>query len=81
MHTSTPLPELEELQRLVEMGASHVDARTLCSMVVKGHLLQVDALLLGQADPAAPAVVFVGGVHGLERIGAQVVLAYLGQVV
>lgn len=81
MHTPTPLPELEELQRLTEMGAQHVDARTLCSMVVKGHLLQVDALLLGQPDPAAPAVVFVGGVHGLERIGAQVVLAYLAQVV
>lgn len=78
---ASPLPELDELERLTELGAPHVDTRPLCSMVVRGHLLQVNALCLGNPAPHVPAVVLVGGVHGLERIGAQVVLAYLAQVV
>jgi len=31
----------------------------------------------GARDPAAPTFALVGGVHGLERIGTQVILAYL----
>ena len=79
--TTTLLPELDELQRLTDLGAPHVDSQVLCSLVVKGHLLQVNALSLGNPSPTVPGVIFVGGVHGLERIGAQVVLAYLAHVV
>jgi len=32
---------------------------------------------LGNPSPAVPAAGFFGGVHGLERIGAEVVIAYL----
>lgn len=32
----------------------------------------------GSTDPAAPTLGLIGGVHGLERIGCQVVLAFLG---
>ena len=39
--------------------------------------LPVYAITLGTADPQAPAAGFFAGVHGLERIGAQVVLSFL----
>ena len=32
---------------------------------------------IGSRDPLAPAVGFFGGIHGLERIGSQVVLDYM----
>lgn len=35
----------------------------------------------GTNDPTAPTVAFVGGVHGLERIGTNVVLSHLKTVV
>jgi len=39
--------------------------------------LPIWSICLGSTDPEAPSLAFVGGVHGLERIGTQVVLAYL----
>ena len=32
---------------------------------------------IGSLDPKAPAVGFFGGIHGLERIGTQVILHYM----
>ena len=43
--------------------------------------LPVHALCLGNPDPAVPALALVGGVHGLERVGSQVVLAWLERFV
>jgi hypothetical protein len=43
--------------------------------------LPLRAFFLGSADPAVPAIGFFGGVHGLERIGAEVVTAYLQSIV
>ena len=77
----TPIPEIDELLRLIELGGPHVQVHTLNTQVVRGHMLQVTALTLGSCEPHVPGVIFVGGVHGLERIGAQVVLAYLAHVV
>jgi hypothetical protein len=45
------------------------------------HEFEVLAITLGNPSPNVPAVGFFGGVHGLERIGAEVVLAYLGCIV
>jgi hypothetical protein len=41
----------------------------------------VHAITLGNPDPSLPAVGYFGGVHGLERIGAEVVIAYLQSLV
>jgi hypothetical protein len=43
--------------------------------------LPVGALRLGSTAPSAPVVLCVGGVHGLERIGAQVVLGFIETLV
>ena len=46
-----------------------------------GRALPLYAIAVGTQDPSAPAVGFFGGVHGLERIGSAVVLAYLQSIV
>jgi hypothetical protein len=75
------LPELIELQRLINAGHPHLQARVVCEVRVGEGRFPVHALTLGNPSPEVPAVGFFGGVHGLERIGAEVVLAYLNSLV
>src|SRR5215813_14083174 len=71
------LPEYEELQRLVDAGRGRINARILCEATLGTLRFPVYTLSLGSRDPRAPAIGFFGGVHGLERIGTQVLLAFL----
>lgn len=76
------LAELAELQRIVQQGGAHLQQRVVCEVSVGDDLsLPVHAITLGNPDPSLPAVGFFGGVHGLERIGAEVALACLRSVV
>jgi hypothetical protein len=77
----TELPELIELQRIIDAGASQLDARVVCEVPWGERRLPVHAIRLGNPGADVPAVGFFGGVHGLERIGAEVVIAYLGSLV
>jgi hypothetical protein len=75
------LPELDEIARLIEAGAPLLEARVLCEVRAAGQQLPLYALTLGNPSSTAPAIGFFGGVHGLERIGAEVVLAYLRSLI
>lgn len=73
--------ELEELEQIIAAGGSAIEARTLCQIACGARRLPLHAVSLGNPDPALPAIGIFGGVHGLERIGAQVALAFLHSVV
>ena len=75
------LPELQELQQLVADTRGRARSRVVCEVAVGGRQFPVHAVTLGSDDPAAPAIGLFGGVHGLERIGAEVVMAYLRSLV
>ena len=75
------LPEMQQLLRLIDQGGSLLQARELATVTTVGGTMPVIGVTLGNPDPGVPALGFIGGVHGLERIGAQVVLAYLGSLV
>ena len=77
----TPLPDLDELHRLIDEGRAHLDTRVVCEVEVRGRRFDVHAISMGHGGAGVPAVGFFGGVHGLERIGAEVVMAYLGSLV
>ena len=81
MATPADLPELLELQTLARLAGPHVEQRTLCDVAAGERRLPVQAFLLGSTRLDVPAVGFFGGVHGLERIGAEVVIAYLRNLV
>jgi murein tripeptide amidase MpaA len=74
-------PELLELQALLDAAGEGVGHRVVCDVELGRLALPVHVITLGNPDPAVPAVGFFGGVHGLERIGAEVVLAYLRSIV
>lgn len=70
------LPELAELEALMAT-LPRARTRTLALVWHARQALPIHAIELGSSDPSAPALMFVGGVHGLERVGTQVLLAYL----
>ena len=79
---TTELPELVALQRIIELGADRLSSRVVCNVNVQGKgSFPVHVVSLGNPSPDVPAVGYFGGVHGLERIGAEVVIAYLHSLV
>ena len=79
--TESEFPELVELERLIDECARFLDVRVVHRAQVADRSFPVYVIALGNADPAMPAVGFFGGVHGLERIGAEVVIAWLRSLV
>jgi hypothetical protein len=75
------LNELAELDRIIEAGAPHLDVRCLCEVDSGARRFPVHAVSLGSKATDAPVVGLFGGVHGLERIGTQVLLAFLATLV
>lgn len=69
------LPELLALERAIDAGQRHFEVRQ--AVAAGPHALPVYMVALGNPSPDVPAAGFFGGVHGLERIGAQVVIAWL----
>ncbi|RZL03204.1 MAG: zinc carboxypeptidase [Rubrivivax sp.] len=78
---AAPLIELDDLQRILDEAGSLVDVTQVCEVSAGPHRLPVHAITLGNPSPDVPAVGFFGGVHGLERIGSRVVMAYLRSLV
>ena len=76
------IPELVELERIIEADTGHLETRVVGEVDAgPGGRLPLYSIALGNPDPDVPAIGFFGGVHGLERIGADVVIAYLRYLV
>jgi hypothetical protein len=71
------LSELLELERVIDDGGERLSARVVCEVAVAGRCFPVHAIALGNPARDVPAIGFFGGVHGLERIGSEVVIAFL----
>ncbi len=69
--------ELDVLERLLDAASRCGEVCKLADAVGDGLALPVHAVRFGSTEPTAPALVIVGGVHGLERIGTEVALAFL----
>lgn len=71
------LPELTELERIIELGRGHFEVNVACEVSAGDRRFPVYQLALGNPDPTLPAIGFFGGIHGLERIGTQVLLCFM----
>ena len=72
--------EIDTLKRLIAQHQAKFRHRSLVELSYRGEHLPVVAIELGVQDRPCPTVLFVGGIHGVERIGSQVVLALLGSM-
>ncbi len=66
--------ELEEL-RLLARGIAEM--RLEAEVTTAGYTLPIYSFVFGPKDRNVPTLALIGGVHGLERIGASVVLCYM----
>ncbi|MEE4246230.1 MAG: M14 family zinc carboxypeptidase [Kangiellaceae bacterium] len=71
------LPELIELERLTHNFADSITLRTLQHIQYRDLDLPIYAIDIGQPSPSKPNLLICGGIHGIERIGAQVVISLL----
>lgn len=72
------LPEIIQLERLLAEAPDLISTSVVDRVGLKDLALPIYRADLGSDRPDAPVILLVGGVHGLERIGSQVVLAWLG---
>ena len=79
--SSPSIPELADLERLARALGDVASLESLCDVSWEQASLPVRVLALGARRPEAPVFICVGGVHGLERIGAQVVLGFIETLV
>ncbi|NOQ77398.1 MAG: hypothetical protein GQ475_06365 [Methylococcaceae bacterium] len=72
------LPELQQIEAIIAQNKHHyLSYEILNHIPYQNQSFPIYALSLGSKQADAPRIAFVGGVHGLERIGTQVVLTFL----
>lgn len=71
------LPELDELFHLIEMMENRGTVKLLGEIEHSNRVFPLIGLVFGTEDRTAPTFGLFSGVHGLERIGSRVSLAYL----
>ena len=72
------MKQLEAIDALDRLATARPD---LASELVRVEGHPIHAFRFGAADHAVPALLVVGGVHGLERIGTDVAIAFLTALV
>ncbi|TVP87709.1 MAG: DUF2817 domain-containing protein [Pseudomonadaceae bacterium] len=75
------LPEHLELENLLQTGARHLRYQSVHSVDIDGISIPIRVIELGNRAPGAPVIGFFGGVHGVERIGTQVLLSWLHSLI
>jgi hypothetical protein len=71
------IPELLQLERLMREHSSLLQAYREANIQHDAIDFPVYSLTLGSRDPNAPTLLLTGGIHGIERIGSQVLIAWL----
>lgn len=74
--------ELERLEKLLASALRQQErgvlrTRVLAHVDFRGQSFPLHSLVIGSTDKSAPTLGLFGGVHGLERVGSHVVIAYL----
>ncbi|MFC6673470.1 DUF2817 domain-containing protein [Marinobacterium aestuariivivens] len=75
------LPELHRLERLIRKGGQHIETTVLAEIRDGDLALPLYALRLGSRRSDAPVLLLTGGIHGVERIGSQLLLSQLATLI
>jgi Zinc carboxypeptidase len=70
-------PELAFLENLLEELKHRARIEQLASIKYFTETFPIYGISIGSQQPEAPTLALVGGVHGQEKIGSQVVLSFL----
>ena len=70
-------PELQQLEGISEQLGDRAHTEIIENIAYKGQEFPIHCITLGSDRPDVPVLAFFGGVHGLEKIGSQVILSFL----
>jgi Zinc carboxypeptidase len=70
-------PELEQLERIIDQFGDRAQSKVIERIQYKGLEFPIHCITLGSTAPDVPVLAFFGGVHGLEKIGSEVILSYM----
>src|SRR5512136_1485687 len=71
------LPELDQLEHIIEQFGDRARCEVIERIPYKNHQFPIHCITLGSTQPDVPVLAFFGGVHGLEKIGSEVILSYM----
>ncbi len=74
------LPEMSALEKVMKDLGSRARVEVIDKVREKDIEFPLYGIVLGTTDRSAPTLALSGGVHGLERIGSEVVIAYLNTI-
>lgn len=70
-------PELEQLEGIIAQFGKRAEAKVIERISYGKHEFPIYCISIGSNRPDVPVLAFFGGVHGLEKIGSEVILSYL----
>ncbi len=73
----TKFPELEQLEGIIEQLGERAQTEVIERIQYQDHEFPIHCITLGSTQPDVPVLAFFGGVHGLEKIGSEVILSYM----
>ena len=73
-------PEMNDLEDLIAQFGDWAKTRVVAEVTRDGKGYPLYCVSIGSQKPTDPAVGIFGGVHGLERIGSEVVLSFMHTV-
>lgn len=71
------IPELLQLERLIRHYPQHLHAQNELTLTFQQRDFPLYSITLGNTDNTTPTLLLTGGMHGIERIGSQVLIAWL----
>jgi hypothetical protein len=76
-----PLPEIETIEKWIINPHPLVRVERLSTVSSRGLSYPIYGIQIGSSDRAVPTLGIFGGVHGLERIGSQVINSFLESLI
>lgn len=71
------LPELRDLEENIRKLKDKARIDVIAEIPFRGFDFPIHSITIGSEDPTSPCLLLVGGVHGLERIGTQIINSVL----
>jgi hypothetical protein len=77
MNKLVSIPELDELFYIADKHPDIFNIIKLDEIIINNTIYPIYAIKIGSSNINHPTLGLFGGVHGLERIGTQVIMSYL----
>ena len=68
-------PEQAQLERIIDHLGVRAQVEIVDRIAYQGRQFPLYCITLGSQRPDVPVIAFFGGVHGLEKIGSEVLLS------